>query len=199
MTEPLKANQYVATLKLNSDITSLDDLGTLQTEYKKLINVRKAMVEQVKVDDPESYLIYSWEDNNSERLKVGGLRYTIWNAKIEHQKMNMYDATDTHILPKDQRTGKYFVPTIFYESNGAVYLCVVTKKDSVLHAVEELIDSRHIDIASNHLATNENMVEWLFWRYMSKRAVLRMKMKQLQSIIYGALMGMLLMGMFLIR
>lgn len=53
-----------------------------------------------------------------------------------------------------------------------MYLCIVTKKDNALRAVRELIDNKNIDISSNYLATNQNMVEWLFWRYMSKQSSL---------------------------
>lgn len=173
MTEPLKSNQYVTTLKLKSNINSLEKLDKIPKNYKKLIKVKISMQDKVDTENDDSYLNYSWENNNNERLTVGGIRYTIWNAKIEHQKNNMYNETNTKILPKSERTGEYFVPTIFYESNGSVYLCIVTRRDSALSAVEELIDtSKNIDIASNHLATNQNMVEWLFWRHMTKKPML---------------------------
>lgn len=172
MTEPLKANQYVTTLKLNADIDSLDKLDRIPGTHKKLINVRQAMKDQVDIDDPDSYLYFSWAIRDTERLTVGGIRYTIWNARIEHQKMNMYDVTNTSILPKNERTGSYFVPTVFYENENAVYVCIVTTRDNSLSAVRELIDNTNIDIATNHLATNQNIVEWLFWRYMSHNPML---------------------------
>lgn len=175
MIEPLRANQYATILKLKSSINSLDKLKEIPSEYRKMINVKKSMQDKVNSKDSEFFLTYSWENRDIERLRVGdknSVNYMIWNARIEHQKMNMYDITGTKILPKKDRTGEYYVPTIFYENNDEVYLCIVTKKDNALRAVRELIDNKNIDISSNYLATNQNMVEWLFWRYMSKQSSL---------------------------
>lgn len=167
MIEAIKSNQYVKVIKLKSDISKLDDLKKIQDEYSKPIKIRKSMREKIDMNEPEFQLIYSWEERTDERLSVNNIQFQIWNAKIEHQRIQMYNKTGTGLLPKEERTGCYYVPTVFYEKDGAVYLCVITRRSEILKAVEELVDN--IDITSNQLATNQNMVEWLFWRFMSNK------------------------------
>ena len=101
---------------MKSSTNSLDKLKEIPSEYRKMINIKKSMQDKVNSKDSEFFLTYSWENRDIERLRVGdknSVNYMIWNARIEHQKMNMYDITGTKILPKKDRTGEYYVPTIF--------------------------------------------------------------------------------------
>lgn len=166
MTEPLKSNQFIVTFKLRNEFNSLDRLEDIPRTYRRLIQVKRSMLEQVDVDNDDMYLNYSWADNNNERLLVNGTRFTVWNAHIEHQRMTMYNATGTGLLPKQERTGYYNIPTIFFERENQVFVSIVTTRESALRAVRSLINNQNIDVIHNYLQTDHNVIEWLFWRYM---------------------------------
>ncbi|QHM39153.1 hypothetical protein C7M37_00128 [Lactiplantibacillus plantarum] len=172
MTDALKSNQYVVTYKLRDSFNSLDRLEDIPESYRKLIHVKKSMQDRVNVDNDDMYLLYSWIDNNNERLVVDGTRFTIWTARIEHQRMKMYNETGTDLLPKEDRTGRYDIPTIFFERNGQVYVAIVTTRENALTAVRSLINNNNIDLVNNYLQTDQNVIEWLFWRYMDENPVL---------------------------
>ncbi|ORN05382.1 hypothetical protein FAM21834_02693 [Lentilactobacillus parabuchneri] len=172
MTDALKSNQYVVTYKLRDSFNSLDRLEDIPVSYKKLIRVKKSMQDRVNVDNDDMYLRYSWIDNNNERLVVEGTRFTIWTARIEHQRMKMYNETGTDLLPKEDRTGHYDIPTIFFERNGQVFVAIVTTRENALTAVRSLINNNNIDLVNNYLQTDQNVIEWLFWRYMDENPVL---------------------------
>lgn len=172
MTDSLKSNQYVVTYKLQDKFDSLDRLEDIPSRYKKLIHVKKSMQDKVNTEDKNMYLYYSWVDNNNERLLVDGTRFTIWTARIEHQRMKMYNETDTDLLPKEDRTGRYDIPTVFFERNNKVFVSIVTTRESALKAVRSLINNNNIDLVNNYLRTDQNVIEWLFWRYMDSKPIL---------------------------
>lgn len=166
MTESLKSNQFIVTFKLQNQFNSLDRLEDIPRTYRKLIQVKRSMLDQVDPQNDDMYLNYSWDDDNNERLNVNGTRFTIWNAHIEHQRMNMYNTTGTGLLPRQDRTGHYNIPTVFFEREGNVYVSIVTTRESALNAVRSLINNQNIDVVHNYLQTDHNVIEWLFWRYM---------------------------------
>ncbi|RWZ44881.1 hypothetical protein [Lactiplantibacillus plantarum] len=159
MTDALKSNQYVVTYKLRDSFNSLDRLEDIPASYRKLIHVKKSMQDRVNVDNDDMYLLYSWIDNNNERLVVDGTRFTIWTARIEHQRMKMYNETGTDLLPKEDRTGRYDIPTIFFERNGQVYVAIVTTRENALTAVRSLINNNNIDLVNNYLQTDQKLFE----------------------------------------
>lgn len=178
--EALKVNQFVTVLKMNNNFTSLDNIENLQENKKTPLTVNASMSSKIDINKDEYKLESRWNKNNNENyilnLKEEAnhslIRFTIWNAIIEHRKRKIYNKTKTDLLPKDQRTDEYNVPVVFYEYDGSVYVCIVTRQDNQLKKVQELINFKNIDVAVNPLSTTGNIIEWLFWRYMSKKSTL---------------------------
>lgn len=178
--EALKVNQFVTVLKMNNNFTSLKKLDDLQESKETLMVINSTYLSKMNINKDDYKLESRWNKNNNENYALNlrdgenntSIKFTIWNAIIEHRKRKIYNQTRTGLLPKDQRTDEYNVPVVFYEYDDSVYVCIVTRQDNQLKKVQELINFNNIDVAVNPLSTTGNIIEWLFWRYMSKKLTL---------------------------
>lgn len=174
--DPIKANQYVTVLKLSEKFKSLADLDKLPPKISEPIHIRKDIKIKQKIDfkSMEYRTLYTWEkDLENYKLNINSdhvIRFVVWDAIIEHRNRNIYTSDNNGLLPRSERITKYNpIPVLFYEKSGCLYCAIVNSNDSLTDRVKSLIGKNNIDISSNPLSTNKNIIEWLFWRYMTDK------------------------------
>lgn len=170
--DPIKVNQYATVIKLSKKFKSLDDLDNLKCEVSRPIKIRSDIKQNIDIESKEYRIFYTWKkDNEIYKLNINSvscIRFVVWSAIIEHRRQNIYTPDNRGLLPRDERTSIYNpIPVIFYEKENCLYCAIVNSNDSLTKCVKFLIDENNMDISSNPLSTNNNIIEWLFWKYMT--------------------------------
>lgn len=175
--DPISANQYVTVLKLSKKFKSLDNLDKLPSKFSKPISMRKDIKQKIDLKSDEYRTFYTWKkDLENYKLNINSdhvIRFMVWSAIIEHRNQNIYTPDNKGLLPRNERMSKYNpIPVLFYEKDGCLYCSIVNSSDSLTECVKNLIGQNNIDISSNPLSTNKNIIEWLFWRYMTNKRII---------------------------
>lgn len=172
----LSKNQRYTLLKLNNDLTSLQDISE-----KVLVRIHKdpLTVKNIPEDtlEEERTFIYKWTNiSETEEIEFEENKqkfsYIKVTALCEFSTRRVFDQTTGGLLPKEDRLNTSNIDVVFVAVARELYAVVLSVDFYDLRRVKRLIGEHLLDPLSSKHQTESELFHWLFYKYIKEEFAL---------------------------
>ncbi|NCB65238.1 MAG: hypothetical protein EOM48_03590 [Bacilli bacterium] len=172
----LSKNQRYTLLKLNNDLTSLQDISE-----KVLVRIHKdpLTVKNIPEDtlEEEKTFIYKWTNiSETEEIEFEENKqkfsYIKVTALCEFSTRRVFDQTTGGLLPKEDRLNTSNIDVVFVAVARELYAVVLSVDFYDLRRVKRLIGEHLLDPLSSKHQTESELFHWLFYKYIKEEFAL---------------------------
>ena len=172
----LSKNQRYTLLKLNNDLTSLQDISE-----KVLVRIHKdpLTVKNIPEDtlEEERTFIYKWTNiSETEEIEFEENKqkfsYIKVTALCEFSTRRVFDLTTGGLLPKEDRLNTSNIDVVFVAVARELYAVVLSVDFYDLRRVKRLIGEHLLDPLSSKHQTESELFHWLFYKYIKEEFAL---------------------------
>lgn len=172
----LSKNQRYTLLKLNNDLTSLQDISE-----KVLVRIHKdpLTVKNIPEDtlEEERTFIYKWTNiSETEEIEFEENKqkfsYIKVTALCEFSTRRVFEPTTGGLLPKEDRLNTSNIDVVFVAVARDLYAVVLSVDFYDLRRVKRLIGEHLLDPLSSKHQTDSELFHWLFYKYIKEEFAL---------------------------
>lgn len=169
----LSKNQRYTLLKLNNDITSLQDVREkiLVRTYTDPLNIKN--IPDGTPEDERTFL-YKWNNiSDIEEIIFEDCSKTFSYIKVtascEFSTRRVWDpAIENTLLPKEERLNTSKIDVVFVHFNEDLYAVVFSVEFYELRRVKRLAGETFLEPLSSKHQTDSELFHWLFYKYIKE-------------------------------